>query len=60
MIRRRPSTLSGGQDKVFANSLMGRDSANMTSLRVKTRERFKVRMRVPLRAVSLDFVYYVQ
>jgi len=32
---------------------MGRDSAERTLLRVKTRERFKVKMRVALRAVSL-------
>ena len=53
MIRSRPSTLSGEENKVFADRLMGRDSADRTLLRVKTRERFKVKMRVVLRAVSL-------
>ena len=47
MIRGRPSTLSGGQDKVFGNRLMGRDSGDRNLLRAKTIERFKVRMRVP-------------
>jgi len=40
---------------VFADLLMGRDSADRTLLRVKTRERFKVKMRVALRGVSLVF-----
>ena len=51
MIRGRPSTLGGGENKVLADRLMG--SVNRTLLRVKTRERFKVKMRVVLRAVSL-------
>jgi len=38
MIRGRPSTLSGRQSNVFADCLMGRDSADRTLLRVKTRE----------------------
>jgi len=56
MIRGRPSTVSGGENKVFAERLMGRDSAEKTLLREKTRERFKVKMRVALRAVPLVFV----
>jgi len=56
MIRGRLSTLSGGQNTVFADRLMDRDSAERTLLRVKTRERFKVKMRVALRAVSLVLV----
>ena len=60
MIRGRPSTLSGGQNKVFADRLMGRYSADRTLLRVKTRERFKVKMGVALRAVSLVLVYCVE
>ena len=60
MIGGRPSTVSGGQNKVFADRLMGRDSAERTLLRVKTRERFKVKMRVALRAVSLALVYCVE
>jgi len=60
MIRRRLSTLSGGQNKVFADRLMGRDSLDGTLPRVKTRERFKVKMRVALRAVSLVLVYRVE
>ena len=55
MIRGRPSTLIGGQNKVFADCLMDRDSVDRTLLRVKTRARFKVKMRIPLRAVSLVF-----
>jgi len=53
MIRGPPSSSGGGQDKVFADRLMGRDSADRTLLRGKTRERFKVKMRVALRAVLL-------
>ena len=60
MIRGRPSTLSGGENKVFADSLMGGDSADRTLLRVKTRERFKVKMRVVLRAVSLVWFTVVE
>ena len=60
MIRGRPSTLSGGRNKVFAGRLMGRDSADRTLLRVKTRERCKVKMRVALGEVSLVFVYGVE
>jgi len=41
---------------VFADRLMDRDSAERTLLRVKTRERFKVKMRVVLRAVLLALV----
>jgi len=54
MIRGLPSTLSGRENKLFADRLMGRGSMDRTLLRVKTRERFKVKMRVVLRAVSLD------
>ena len=53
MIRGRPSALSGRENKVFADRLMGRDSVGRTLLRVKTRERFKVKMGVVLGAVSL-------
>jgi len=53
MIRGRPSVLSGRENKVFADRLMGRDSVGRTLLRVKTRERFKVKMGVVLGAVSL-------
>jgi len=53
MIRGRPSSLGGGQNKVFADCLMCRDSAGRNLPRVKTREGFKVKMRVALRAVSL-------
>ena len=62
MIHGRPSTLSGGENKVFADRLMlvGRNSADRTLLRVKTRERFKVKMRVVLRAVSLVLVFCVE
>jgi len=46
---------------MFADRLTGRDSAERTLLRVKTRQRFKVKMRVVLRAVfSLVSVYYVE
>jgi len=38
---------------------MGRDRADRTLVRVKTRERFKVKMRVALRAV-LALVYCVK
>ena len=37
-IRGRPSTLSGGQNKLFADRLVDRDSADRTLLRVETRE----------------------
>ena len=49
MIRGRPSSLSGRENKVFADRFMGRDTVD----RVKTRGRFKGKMRVVLRAVSL-------
>ena len=45
-----PGTLSGGQNKVFADRLMGRDSVERTLLSARTRERLKVKMRVALRA----------
>jgi len=38
MIRGWPNTLSGRQSKVFADSSMGRDSADRNLLKVKTRE----------------------
>jgi len=50
MIRDGPGTLSGGQNKVFADRLMGRDSVERTLLSARTRERLKVKMRVALRA----------
>jgi len=53
MIRGPLSTLSGRENKVFAGRLISRDSMDRTLVRVKTRERFKVKMRVVLRAVSL-------
>ena len=60
MIRGRQSTLSSGQNKVFADRLMDRDSAEGTLLRVKTGERFKVKKRVALRAVSLVLVFCIE
>ena len=60
MIHGRPSTLSGRENNVVADRLMGRDSVDRTSLRVKIRARFKGKMRVVLRAVSLVFVYYIE
>ena len=42
--------LSGGQNKVFVDRLMGRDSVERTLLSVRTRERLKIKMRVALRA----------
>ena len=57
MIHGRPSSLSGRDDKVFADRLMGRDTVDRASLRVKARMRFKGKMRVVLRAVSL--VYFL-
>ena len=56
MIPGGPSTLSGGQKKVFASRLMGTDSVGKALLRVRTRERLKVKMRAVLRAVSLALV----
>ena len=53
MIRGRPSPLSGRANKVFTDRLMGKDTVDRASLRVKTRARFKGKMRVVLRAVSL-------
>jgi len=53
MIHGRPSSLRGRDDKVFADRLMGKDTVDRASLRVKTRMRFKGKMRVVLRAVSL-------
>jgi len=60
IIRGWPSTSSGGQNKVLADRSMGRGSAGKTLLRVKTRERFGVKMRVALRRVSLVLVYCVE
>ena len=53
-------TLSGGQNKVFADRLMGRDSAGKILLRVETRERFNVKIRAAARAVSLVLDYCVE
>jgi len=53
MIHGRPSSLRGRPDKVFADCLMGRDTVDRASLRVKARMRIKGKMRVVLRAVSL-------
>jgi len=53
MIHGRPSSLRGRGDKVFADHLMGRDTVDRASLRVKARMRIKGKMRVVLRAVSL-------
>ena len=53
MIHGRPSSLSGRENKAFADRLMGRDPVDRASLRVKARARFKGKMRVVLRAVSL-------
>jgi len=53
MIRGRPSSLNGRENKVLADRLMGRDTVDRTSVRVETRTRFKGKMRVMLRAVSL-------
>jgi len=53
MNRGRPSSLSGRENKVFADRLMGRDTVDRTSLRVKTRARFKGKISVVSRPVSL-------
>ena len=53
MIHGRPSSLCGRRDKVFADRLMGRDTVDRASLRVKARMRIKGKMRVVLRAVLL-------
>jgi len=53
MIHGRPSSLRGRGDKVFVDRLMGRDTVDRASLRVKARMRIKGKMRVVLRAVSL-------
>jgi len=53
MIRGRPSSLSGRENKVFVDRLMGSDTVDRASLGVKARARFKGKMRVVLRAVSL-------
>jgi len=43
MIRGRPSTLSGGQNEVFASRLTGTDAARRTLVNVRTREELKVK-----------------
>jgi len=53
MIHGRPSSLRGRRDKVFADRLMGRETVDRASLRVKARMRIKGKMRVVLRAVLL-------
>jgi len=49
----RTEHVKRGQNKVFADRLMGRDSAERTPLSARTRERSKTKMRVALRAFSL-------
>jgi len=53
MIRGQPSSLSGRENKVFADRLMGRNTVDRALLGVKARVRFKGKMRVVVRAVSL-------
>jgi len=60
MIRGRPSALSGKENKVFADRLMGRDSVGRTLLRVKTRERFKVENGSPVKSSFVGLVYCVE
>ena len=38
-----PSTLSGGQNEVFASRLMGTDSAGRALLNVRKREKLKIK-----------------
>jgi len=59
MIRGRPSTLSGGQNKLFADCLVGRDSADGALLRVKNKREIQGQNKSYVKSSFIGFSFTV-